>query len=61
MTDQEGDRFDRVDKALDRVREEFNEAVEDSKAAGGKAAKEVREAIDTLENRVSKVRERDEK
>lgn len=54
------DRFQGVDKAIDRVRDELDEAVEESKQAGGAAAKEVREAIDDLENRLAKLRKRDE-
>lgn len=60
MSEEENDRFQRVDRAVDRVREELNEAVEGSKMAGSKASKEVREAIDTLEERVRRLRRRDE-
>jgi signal transduction histidine kinase len=55
------DRFQGVDKAIDRVREELDEAVEESKEAGSSAAKEVREAIDDLEERLSNLRKGDEK
>ena len=54
------DRFQNVDRAIDRVREELNEAVEGSKQAGSTAAKEAREAIDELEDRLGKLRKRDE-
>ena len=54
------DRFEGVDDAIDRVREELDEAVEESKEAGSAAAKEVREAIDDLEERLSNLRKRDQ-
>lgn len=60
MSEERKDRFQRVDNAIDRVREEFNEAVDDSREAGSKARSEVREAIDNLEDRVQKLRKRDE-
>lgn len=53
------DRFQNVDKAIERVRKELDEAVEESKQAGGKATKEVRETIDELEERVAKLRKRE--
>jgi len=59
MTEEKKDRFKSVDKAIARVREEFNEVVDDSKDTGNKARKEVREAIDDLEARVDKLRKRD--
>lgn len=54
------DRFEGVDNAIDRVREELDEAVEESKEAGSAAAREVRESIDDLEERLAKLRKRDE-
>lgn len=59
MSERDRDRFERVDRAIERVREELDEAVEESKAAGGKASKEVREAIDDLEERVANLRGRE--
>ena len=59
MSDEKKDRFKRVDSALDRVREEFDEAVDGSRQTGGKAAKEVREAIDELEERIANLRKKD--
>lgn len=61
MSDQKKDRFKRVDAAIDKVREELDEAVDDTKDAGSKAAKEVREALDEAEDKVSNLRKRDEK
>lgn len=60
MSEEEKDRFQRVDRAVDRVREELDEAVEGTRAAGTSASKEVREAIDDLEERVRKLRHREE-
>lgn len=57
---EEDDRFGGVDEAIDRVREELDEAVEESREAGGAAAREVREAIDDLEDRLAKLRRRNE-
>lgn len=54
------DRFEGVDNAIDRVREELDETVEESKEAGSAAAREVREAIDDLEDRLANLRERKE-
>jgi len=59
MADEGKDRFKRVDRALDKVREELDDAVEGSKAAGSRASKEVREAIDDVEDRVARLRKRD--
>jgi hypothetical protein len=55
------DQFQGVDEAIDRVREELDEAVEESKEAGSSAAKEVRGAIDDLEDRLSNLRKGDKK
>ena len=57
---EEKDRFQRVDRALERVREELDEAVEGSKAAGTEASKDVRQAIDQVEERLRNLRRRDE-
>ncbi|MFP4590721.1 MAG: hypothetical protein ACLFMX_01340 [Halobacteriales archaeon] len=54
------DRFERVDRALDRLREELDEVIEEGREAGGKAATEVREAIDDVEERLARLRDRDE-
>ena len=59
MSEEKKDRFKSVDNALGRVREEFDDAIEGSRQAGGKAAKEVREAIDELEERISNLRKKD--
>lgn len=59
MSEEGRDRFQRVDRAIDRVREEFNEAVDDSRDAGERARAEVREAIDDLEDRLQRLRDRD--
>lgn len=58
MSEDQSDRFSGVDDAVDRVRKELDEAVDGTKAAGSKASKEVRDAIDNLEERVSKLRKR---
>ena len=58
MSDEKKDRFQRIDRAIDEVREELDEAVDGTKAAGGKASKEVREAIDELEDKVGNLRTR---
>lgn len=58
MSEEKKDRFQRVDRALDRVREELDEAVDGTKVAGSKASKEVREAIDDVEDRISRLRKR---
>lgn len=54
------DRFKRIDAAIDKIREEVDDATESGKSAGGKATKEVREAIDTLESKVDNLRKRKE-
>lgn len=58
MSDDERGEFERVDRAVDRVREELDEAVEGTRAAGTKASREVREAIDELDERVKSLRRR---
>lgn len=60
MTDDDNDRFRKVDTAIDRVRSELNEAIEGSKSAGGRAATEAREAVDELEERLRALRRREE-
>lgn len=60
MSEDKKDRFKKIDSAIDQVRDELDEAVEGTKAAGGKASKEVREAIDELEQRVENLRKKDE-
>lgn len=54
------DRFQRVDRALERVREELDEAVDDSRELGDRAAREVREAIDDVEDKLKNLRRRDD-
>jgi predicted nucleotide-binding protein (sugar kinase/HSP70/actin superfamily) len=60
MSEEKKDRFKRIDGAIDKVREEIDEAADESKELGGKATKEVREAIDNLEERVSNLRKKKE-
>ena len=52
------DRFKRIDAAIDRIRGEIDDVEEGGKAAGGKATKEVREALNSLENKVENLRNR---
>jgi prefoldin subunit 5 len=59
MSDEKKDRFKRIDSAIDKVREELDEAADESKELGGKATKEVREAIDDLEAKVKNLRKKD--
>ena len=58
MADEKKDRFKRIDSAIEKIREEVDDVAEGGKAAGGKATKEVREALDSLENKVEKLRKR---
>lgn len=58
MADEKKDRFKRVDAAVDKAREELDEAVDGTKAAGSKASKEVREALDEVEERIGNLRKR---
>ena len=60
MTDEKKDRFKRIDKSIAKVREEIDEAVDESQELGGKATKEVREAVDELEKKVKNLRKKDE-
>ncbi len=60
MSDEKKDRFKRIDSAIDKVREELDEAADESKELGGKATKEVREAIDELEAKVKNLRKKDD-
>lgn len=60
MSEDKKDRFKRIDGAVDKVREELDEAVDESKELGGKATREVREAIDDLEAKVENLRKKDE-
>ncbi len=59
MTDEKKDRFKRIDAAIDKIREEVDEIADGGKSAGDKASKEAREAIDTLDGKVKKLRKRD--
>lgn len=58
MSEDDRGQFEGVDEAIDRVREELDEAVEGTRAAGTKASREVREAIDELEERLTSLRRR---
>ena len=60
MSDRQKDRFKRIDTAMDRIRDEVDDIAEAGKGAGGKATREVREAIDALEGKVETLRKRDE-
>jgi len=60
MPDEETDRFRRIDSAIDKVRSEVDEAVDESKELGGKATAEVQEALDNLEEKVTALRRKDE-
>lgn len=60
MSEEKKDRFKRIDSAIDRIRGEVDEVAEGGKAAGGKATKEVREALDALEGKVENLRKRNE-
>jgi archaellum component FlaC len=57
MSDDQTDRFDRIDSAIERIRGEVDEAADDSKELGEKATREVREAIDDLEAKVRNLRD----
>lgn len=59
MSEEKKDRFKRIDSAIDKIREEVDDIAEGGKSAGGKATKEVREALESLENRVEKLRKRE--
>lgn len=56
----ESDRFESVEEALDEVRKELDEAVEGTKHAGSEASRKVREALNTVDDRISKLQERNE-
>lgn len=60
MTDEERDRFKKIDGAIAKIREEVDEVAGETKELGGKATKEVREAIDDLEDKVSGLRKKKE-
>lgn len=60
MADEKKDRFQRIDRTIEKVREELDEAIDESKALGGKASKEAREAIDELENKINNLRKKDQ-
>ena len=55
---EEKDRFRGVERAIERVREELDDAVDGTRAAGSKASREVREALDEAEERVKRLRRR---
>lgn len=59
MSDEKKDRFQRIDRSIAKIREELDEAVDDSQELGGKATKEVREAVDNLESKVKSLRKKD--
>lgn len=60
MSDEKKDRFKRIDAAIEKVREEVDDIADGGKSVGGKATKEAREAIDSLERKIEKLRKRDE-
>lgn len=49
---------DDVDRALKRVRDRFNEAADDAEEMSERASREVREAIDNLEDQINRLRNR---
>lgn len=59
MTADSSDRKRRVDQAIDRIRTEFEEVVDESQEATRDARTEVREAVDELEDRIRALRERE--
>lgn len=59
MSGEKKDRFKRIDSAINKIREEVDDVAEGGKSAGGKASKEVKQAIDALEEKVEKLRKRD--
>lgn len=61
MADAQDDRFTTVDRAIDTVRGELDEAIEGTKSAGSKAAAEVRSALDDAEDRLDDLRDRDDR
>ena len=58
MSNQEKDRFKRVDRAIAQVRKEFDEVIDGSREAGSEAREDVREAIDDVEARIDRLRNR---
>ncbi len=58
MSEDKKDRFKRIDAAIDRIREEIDEVADEGRAAGGKASREAKEALDALEKRVDDLRDR---
>ena len=60
MTEEKKDRFKRIDSAIDKIRDEVDDAADSGKAAGGKATKEVKEALDHLEDKVKNLRKKKE-
>lgn len=59
MQEEKKDRFKRIDTAIEKIRSEVDDIAEGGKSAGEKAGTEVREALDTLEKRVEKLRKRE--
>lgn len=51
MSNENNDRFKRVDRAIERVRTELDEVIDESKDVGAEAREDVREAIDDVEAR----------
>ncbi len=60
MSEEKKDRFKRIDSAIDKIREEIDDVAEGGRSAGGKASREVREAIDNLEAKIERLRKRDQ-
>jgi len=50
---------DKTDEALQRVRQTFEDAANEAEEMSEKAQQEVNEAIDNLEKRIEKLRNRD--
>ena len=59
MAEEKKERFKRIDNAIEKIRTEVDDIAEGGKSARGKATKEVREALDALDNKVDKLRKRE--
>lgn len=58
MSEEKKDRFKRLDQAIENVRAEVDEVIDESKVAGGEAREDVQEAIDRVEVRINELRKR---